>query len=155
MTYPSIRRDFSGMFPVPALFRGSLFSDAFLRDSMVNSLEHWLHDSEAGLWPRLQVHNSERGYELSAELPGLAQKDVELSVNKGILTLSGSRAVPVEEGYKLISRERPSLRFSRSVQLPEDVEADKVEATLKDGLLRVFLPKRANVQPRKVAITGS
>jgi HSP20 family molecular chaperone IbpA len=159
MTYTSNVREYPALWAVPSLLRGSLFSDAFFRDSLVGNLEHWFRDSEVAVdssaWPRLQVHNSDRGYELSAELPGLSEKDVELTVNKGILTLSGSRAVRAEEGYKITRRERPSLRFSRSVQLPDDVDGEKVEATLKDGLLRVFLPKRANVQPRKIAITGA
>jgi HSP20 family protein len=158
MAHTNVVRDYPALWAVPSLLRSSLFSDAFLRDSLFGNLDHWLRDSEvsvdSGAWPRLQVHNSERGYELSAELPGLTEKDVELTVNKGILTLSGSRAIRAAEGYKLTRRERPSLQFSRSVQLPEDVEGEKVEATLKDGLLRVFLPKRANVQPRKIAIAA-
>lgn len=147
MNHSAVVRDLPSLWGFPALFRDSFFRDfeRVLREN--DTAADW------SAWPRLYAHYSENGYEISAELPGLTEKDVELAVNKGVLTLSGKRALATPEGYRATRRERANLRFSRSVQLPDDVEAEQVEASLRDGVLRVRLPKRANVAPRKISIT--
>jgi HSP20 family protein len=107
---------------------------------------------QAGSWPRIQARNEASGYELSVDLPGLTEKDVQLDVHRGVLTLSGERKLSVPEGYQSVRRERGAARFSRSVQLPDDVNAEAVEAKMRDGILKIRLPKRPDVQPKKIQI---
>lgn len=126
--------------------------------SIFRDMDRWLREADAGVeqagsWPRIQARNEASGYELSVDLPGLTDKDVQLDVHRGVLTLSGERKVTVPEGYRAVRRERGTARFSRSVQLPEDVNSEAVEAQMRDGVLKIRLPKRADVQPKKIEIS--
>ncbi|MBI5513284.1 MAG: Hsp20/alpha crystallin family protein [Deltaproteobacteria bacterium] len=87
-----------------------------------------------------------------AELPGLAVKDVQVSVNQDVLTLAGERRTEAPAGYAVHRRERPSLRFSRSVALPCKVDAERATAVVKDGVLTVTLPKVPEAQARQIAV---
>lgn len=136
-------RDFPGVSNFGTLFR---------------DMERWFRDMEGrspevtGSWPHTQVKNSSEGYEISVELPGLSDKDVRLDVHQGVLTLSGERRVNVPEGFKAVRTERATARFSRSLQLPEDVDQESVAAVMKNGVLSIRLPKRPEVQPKQIAV---
>jgi HSP20 family protein len=125
--------------------------------SIFRDMERLLRDADAnveqaGSWPRIQARNEASGYELNVDLPGLTEKDVQLDVHRGVLTLSGERKLVVPEGYRAVRRERGTARFSRSVQLPEDVNSEAVAAEMRDGVLKIRLPKRPDVQPKKIQI---
>jgi len=85
-------------------------------------------------------------------MPGLGDKDVQLSVQKDVLTLSGERKFDAPEGYYMHRQERSPIRFSRSFTLPCKVDPDKSTAALKDGVLTVTLSKIPDEQPRQIAI---
>ena len=92
--------------------------------------------------PRIDVKESEAAYEISAELPGLEEKDVEVTVADGILSLKGEKSAEQEvQDNNYYRKERVYGSFERSFHLPDEVEADKVEANFKNGVLTVGLPK--------------
>jgi HSP20 family protein len=117
--------------------------------------EHDAAASEvAGARPRIFARYGATGYELDVELPGIQQDEVQLDVRRGVLTISGERKLEVPEGFRGIRRERAPFRFSRSVQLPEDVASDAVQASMRDGLLTIRLPKSATSEPKRIQIAS-
>lgn len=105
--------------------------------------------------PALEMVDGEKEYCLTAELPGLSDKDVDLSVADGVLTLSGEKREEQErkeKGYMLSERRYGS--FQRQLSLPSDVDPNGIKAKFKDGVLTVTLPKDEHATPRthKIAI---
>lgn len=110
--------------------------------------------SQARTWaPVLDIHETKDDLVLNFELPGVTDKDVSLSITGDLLTLKGERAtnrdLKDESAYHV---ERVSGKFERSVQLPMPVQADKVKATYRDGVLEVKLPKAEEVKPKEIKI---
>lgn len=91
----------------------------------------------------------------TADVPGLTQGDIEISVAGDTVTLRGERKVAVPEGYSTHRRERSAVSFAKSFQLPTRVDADKVVATLKHGVLTLTLPKAAEAQPRQISVNAA
>jgi HSP20 family protein len=87
-----------------------------------------------------------------ADVPGLRDKDVEVSLDNDVLTLSGERRTDVPEGYQVHRQERRPTRFSRSFTLPFKVNVEQLSAEMRDGILTVKLPKAPEAQPRKIAV---
>jgi HSP20 family protein len=92
---------------------------------------------------------------LRADVPGLTENDVQISVAGNTVTLRGERKVEVPEGYSVHRRERSAVRFAKSFELPARVDADKVAATLKNGVLTLTLPKAADAQPRQISVKAA
>lgn len=92
---------------------------------------------------------------LRADVPGLTEKDFEISVANNTVTLKGERKVQVPEGYSQHRRERADVRFAKSFQLPARVDAEKVTATLKHGVLTLTLPRAAEAQPRQISVKAA
>ena len=90
---------------------------------------------------------------VEAELPGISDQDVELTVHKGMLFIRGERKS--EEGRSYLYNGRTWGRFERVITLPEEVQADNVEAELAHGVLRVVLPKRPETKPKKITLKTS
>jgi HSP20 family protein len=103
--------------------------------------------------PPLDVSESDKEVVVAVELPGMSEKDIEVSFSSGRLTISGEKTSEREEKNKAYHiTERSSGRFSRTVELGESVDSDKASAAFKDGILTVKVPKVAGVSPRKIAI---
>jgi len=126
----------------PARSPFNLF-DAFFNDSRLPAA----NSNGTSFSPRVDVNESETAYEISAELPGLADKDIEITVVDGVLTLKGEKSSEqeVNEG-NYYRQERAYGSFERSFRLPDEIEADKVEANFKNGVLTVGLPKSEEAQ---------
>ena len=100
-----------------------------------------------GSVPAVDITQTDKGYEITAELPGMEDKDIEVKLANGVLTISGEKRNEKEEKNKdYYVRERSFGSFERSFQVPEDVDADKVNASFKKGVLTVMLPKSAQAQ---------
>jgi HSP20 family protein len=107
--------------------------------------------------PALDIHESEDGYTIKASLPGVKPDDVNIQYQKGVLTISGESHADAnrEEGTYHV-RERRWGRFSRSVSLPETVNAERAQATFDQGVLTLSMPKAEETKPRQIEIkTGS
>jgi HSP20 family protein len=105
-----------------------------------------LEGGTAGAWtPTVDVAETDKEIKVTAELPGMDEKDVNVELSDGMLTISGEKKSEREEKAKNVyRRERSYGSFHRSLSLPAEVEKDKVEATFKKGVLTVTLPKSAS-----------
>jgi len=104
-------------------------------------------------YPAIELRTSNEESVLVAELPGVKKEDLKLSIENGILTLSGTRGEnPVPENSQWLRNELWHGAFSRAIDLPHDVNAEKISAALENGLLRVQLPKAEAVRPREIKI---
>lgn len=103
--------------------------------------------------PPMDLVEADDEYVLRADLPGLAKDDLDIEVKDNVLTISGERRAEHEdrrEGYHRV--ERAFGRFSRSLDLPEGIDADAVSADFENGVLEVRVPKPEERQPTKIAI---
>lgn len=113
-------------------------------------------DTPRGLTAGRGLHVREEGeqYVVNADLPGLSAEDLELEVTGRQLSVRGRRALKVPEGFQLKHRERSAWSFDRTLSLPEDVDPDRVEATLRDGVLEIRLPRVPEVTPRRISVSA-
>lgn len=105
-----------------------------------------------GRFPRLTFTESPQSLVLEVDLPGLADKDVQLSIHQDVLSLSGERRADVPPGYVVHRQERAPVKFSRSFTLPCKVDPETSTATLKNGVLTVTLVKAVDAKPRQIAV---
>jgi HSP20 family protein len=104
-------------------------------------------------FPALNLHDAGDRYILSAQLPGVAPEDVDLSITGETLTMNGDRKRPEgvsDEGYR--RQERPFGRWTRTVTLPDRVESGNVSASFAQGVLTVTIPKAESARPRHIAV---
>jgi HSP20 family protein len=100
--------------------------------------------------PASEAAVDEKRYRISLEVPGVEEKDIDVSVNEGMVTVTGKKSSEREEkGETWFFSERSYGSFSRSFRLPPDADEKKVDATLKDGLLTINLPKKAGTDAAK------
>ncbi|MBO6218930.1 MAG: Hsp20/alpha crystallin family protein [Treponema sp.] len=117
--------------------------------------------------PDVDVTENKDSYVLDMDLPGRTEKDVNLEINEGVLTISSAKtetkAIEDKRGKKeekdeaekpqFLLRERRRTEFRRSFTLPKDIDADGVTAGFKNGVLTVKIPRKAEVAPRKIQIS--
>jgi HSP20 family protein len=97
--------------------------------------------------PAVDITDADKAYEITAELPGIDEKNVEVKVANGVLTIKGEKQEEKEEKKKdYYLRERNYGSFERSFQVPDGVDTDKIEANFKKGVLTVTLPKKPEAQ---------
>jgi len=107
----------------------------------------WRREAVWDTAPAVDIAESEKGYEITAELPGMDEKNVEVKVANGNLTIKGEKQEEKEERKKdYYLHERHFGSFERSFEIPEGVDADKIEAKFKKGILTVTLPKKPEAQ---------
>jgi HSP20 family protein len=106
-------------------------------------------------FPRLNLRDDGESFVLTAELPGMRNEDLKVSLENDVLTLSGTRADDAPEGYVVHRRERAPIRFSRSFSLPVRVDGDKTTAELRDGVLTLTLPKAKEAMPRQISVKAA
>ncbi len=104
-------------------------------------------------YPAVNLWTDEDKLGLTAELPGFATKDIDVAVHGRTLTLSGSvKQKEPEEKHKYHRRERERTGFHRTIELPHEVDADKVEAKLEKGILAVVLPRAEQDKPKRISV---
>ena len=124
-----------------------------LFDDVFNRFDAGMPSAFGRTWPSLEVNASESDLRVSAELPGLDPKDVEILVEGDVLTIRGEKKSETEDRGRHFS-ERYYGRFERSLRLPFDVEDNKAEASFKNGVLTVTLSKSARLaeSAKRIAI---
>ena len=128
----------------------SVFDDLF-DDNLDRS---WAQPSKSKWYPAVDVLESKDSYHIRAELPGMKREDFKVEVKDGTLTLSGERkSEKLAEGVEYRHVERVDAKFWRSFSLPETVKHDGIEATYKDGVLEIRVPKAEEAKPRQIEIS--
>jgi HSP20 family protein len=110
----------------------------------------------AELLPNLDVTETDKQIEITAELPGLEEKDVQVNLADNVLTIRGEKKAEKEEKdktYRLVERSYGS--FVRSLELPEGVNADAIKASIDKGVLKVTVPKPAPAQVKKIDVKAA
>ena len=152
-----------------------MLTQSFLRGSRMNPFRGWdpltdfqrlseemkrmFEGTGRPLWsdyPPLNVWSNDDQVVVTAELPGFAPENIDISVLQGTLTLRGERPLEAaKQGETYHRRERWNGNFVRSLELPFEVEADKVDAQFAKGLLTIRLPRAAESKPRKIEVKAS
>lgn len=117
----------------------------------------WRRGVSFGAVPAVDIAEKDNAYEITAELPGMDEKDIEVKYASGMVTIRGEKQVETEEkkkDYHLSERRYGS--FQRSFSVPEDVDADKLEASFAKGVLKVTLPKSqaAKKSEKKIPVSA-
>jgi len=134
------------------------FAPLFQLQNGVNRLFESFFDDLPAVRPYGQAYPAMNTWEdddaayVEAELPGMGMEDLQVLVHGNQLTISGERKIEQSPEAAWHRRERAQGRFSRGLTLPWEVDPDKVEATLRDGVLSVRLPKAESARPRKVKV---
>ncbi len=123
-----------------------LFEDMF-KDFDIGFPRETMASAFSGSWPRVEVSDDDKALRITAELPGMEEKDIELLLEDDVLTLRGEKRSEQEDTAKQFS-ERFYGRFERRIRLGYDIDQDKVEASFKNGILDIVLPKDQAAQSR-------
>ena len=102
--------------------------------------------------PALDLYQNSDNVVAVVELPGMRREDIEISLHDGMLTIAGERKSETTDGEKAERSERYVGKFRRSITLPTRVDANKVSATYRDGILTVTLPKAAEARPKQIPV---
>jgi len=108
------------------------------------------HASSA--WPRVNLYDAGSNLVLKADVPGLSEKDVQVTLTESGVSLAGERKVAPPPGYSAHRQERTHFSFSRSLTLPCKVNPEQTQASVKNGVLTVTLAKAPEAQPRQIAV---
>lgn len=117
----------------------------------------WNDDSSSiatSVWsPAVDIKEEQDRFELHADLPGVDAKDIDVTMENSVLTIKGERRSETEDQRENYSRtERVYGSFYRRFALPNSAEADKIEASYKDGVLKVVIPKQERAKPRQISV---
>jgi HSP20 family protein len=111
--------------------------------------------AQRGAFPAINMGVTGDAVEIYAFAPGIEMAKLEVSVDRGVLTIAGERArdLPQEsEKVSVYADERFSGSFRRAVSLPEDADSSRIEAKYRDGILRITVPKRESAKPRRIEV---
>ncbi len=107
----------------------------------------------AGVFPLTNVTEDSTNYYVRAELPGMQSEELNIQVTSDGISISGERKIPEEgNGVKYHRREREAGKFSRSINLPGEIDVNSVEASLKNGILTITIPKAEVAKPRQISV---
>lgn len=130
----------------------NMFEDMFAPFTHGGALSQW--QGESAISPRLNVSESDRAFEVQAELPGVKKEDVKVAIEHQRVTIEGEarRDNEQREGENVLYSERSASRFVRSFMLPAEVDDGAAEARMENGVLTLTLPKKQGSQARRIAI---
>lgn len=133
----------SFMFPVRDMF------DRFFDDERTGNIL----SEDRSFVPAFDISESDTEYSVVAELPGIDEKDLDVTLTDGILTIKGEKKQETEEKDETYHRiERRYGSFQRSFRMPDGVQGDKIDATYKDGVLKLMIPKSETSEVKKIEI---
>jgi HSP20 family protein len=148
------------------LMRRNEFPTLLRRSNRTNpvSLSNWLDEvfedafnwTEGAFVPELNVYETDKMFEITVELPGMSKEDMEISVDDNVLTISGERKAHYRDennGRRYHRIESRFGKFTRSLPLPNVIDADKINATYENGVLAISIPKLKEKAGRKVKIS--
>lgn len=132
-----------------------------LQDEINRLFGNWSNNEStsamADWMPSVDINERDDSFELHVDVPGVDPKDVDITLDNGVLTISGERHYvkdQKEEGTVRRRTERAYGRFYRRFILPDTVDADKVKASNRHGVLEISIPKQARSQPRRIKVAA-
>ena len=140
---------------------GDMFADFDALQRQVEQLlgnRGWpssIRAAQRGAFPAINMGVTNDAVEIYAFAPGIDLGKLEVSVDRGVLTIAGERPVErpaASENVSIYADERFEGSFRRAVSLPEDADTSRIEAKYRDGILRVVVPKRENAKPRRIEV---
>ncbi len=137
------------------------FSVRQLQDDINRAFSGWSTNDTSSVtadWvPTVDINEFDDKFQLYVDVPGVDPKDVDITLESGVLTITGERFLQAEKaGENVVHRrtERGTGRFYRRFILPETVDADKVRATGRNGVLEILIPKQAKAMPRRIEVAA-
>lgn len=110
----------------------------------------------SGFWPAFEVKESKEGYTFKADVPGVKENDLDVTLSGNRLTVSGKRdAEKQERTDTYYTFERSFGSFTRSFTVPDDVDGTGIHADLRDGVLTLFVPRKPEAMPKKIAVKSA
>lgn len=144
------------VWPGRPTFNGSLSDFEQARREMLRLFDSVANESSAsasGVFPPLNVTQDEENVLVRAEIPGIDPDQLAISVLRNRLSIAGKRVIQLEQGKAAYHRrERPEGSFSRTLTLPVEIDAERVDARYADGILTLTLPKAEAAKPRQIAV---
>lgn len=149
------------MYPSMLDFPGSLFGQF---DRLRRELDEVFGDSgfpsnirsvATGTLPAVNMGRTPTSVEIYAFAPGLDASKIDITLDRGVLRITGERASAIPDGQAKVNvytRERSSGRFTRAISLPEDIDPDKIKASYRDGVLQVSVARRETAKPKRIAV---
>lgn len=105
--------------------------------------------------PKTDIFEDEESIVVTAEMPGVAPESVDVTLENGLLTIHGRAADPQHPGYRQIYAEYAAGDFERVFTLSEDIDADRIQASQKNGVLTLVLPKTGPAKPRRIEVKAA
>ena len=115
-------------------------------------IERYGRESEPVLRPPVDILEDSAGITVQVDMPGVSKDQLDIQVDKDSLVVEGNAKIDMPEGMEALYADVRLTRYRRSFALSRDLQADKIDATLKDGVLTVRIPKREEVRPRKIEV---
>lgn len=116
-------------------------------NTATESMSRWM--------PSVDIKEDENAYQVVADVPGVEPKDIDISLEEGVLTVKGERKLESEdEGAGYTRSERAYGSFTRRFTLPDTVDADNISAKTEHGVLKLHIPKKEKVLPKKISVEG-
>ena len=144
MTYLTVRKNRDGMGRAMDRFFDDMFSFPTFRNVV---------SDDSDFAPRVNIRETKDNVVLTFEVPGIKKDDIKVTVNDGVLTVSGKREFKSEqEDDVFVRREISTGEFSRSFTLPDAVDAEKINADYKNGLLEIALARREETKPKEIEV---
>ena len=148
------------MYPSLTAFPGDLFAELDALQRLLG-MGDWqpssIRAAARGAFPAVNMGTTEEAVEIYAFAPGLNPAKIDVSVEKDLLVISGVRASEAprpSDKLHVYAKERYEGAFKRVVGLPEEVDSSRIEASYRDGVLRIVVPKRESTKPRRIEVKG-
>lgn len=125
-----------------------------IRRQMERQLEGWPAQRQTpGVFPLINLTENKDSFFIRAELPGMSSGDLDMQATSNSVSISGERKIPAEnKEARYHRREREAGKFSRVVGLPSEIDPDKVQASMVNGILTVVVPKAQAAKPRQISV---
>jgi HSP20 family molecular chaperone IbpA len=129
--------------------------DVARRDDVARRGDVQRREEDFAVAPLVDIFEDERGITVLAEMPGVAKEQLNVRADRNGLLIEGEAKIDVPEGMQPLYADMQCTRYRRSFTLSSELEAERIEANLKDGVLTVRIPKRAEFRPRRIEVTAS
>ena len=121
-------------------------------DRLFNEFVQGGGGGQANIVPNIEISETDKAIEVTAEMPGLERRDVEISIEDDALTIRGEKKIEENKDKNVQHSERTYGVFLRVLQLPSGIDPSSVQATMSNGVLRITIPKPAKPEPKKIEV---